>query len=289
MLLIALPAPAPAESALTDAELRFVTANAEFTLFHEMGHLLIAELQLPVLGREEDAADQLGLIGLFLRNNQTKDRAFYRKLVDIAEYWRLEWQRPKPAYEEVQPWDSHALDAQRFYNIACLIYGSDPDNLDWVLETTGLPAERALYCDQEFAQARHAVEWFEARLRRPPNRPIRHRISVQYDPPPAHISNGQNILQRVRESGELEAVAKLASEMFDLPRDGQLRLSGCGSPDSWYDSRNVEVVLCYERLEHFLLLSREYSPTGTEAANPAPDETRITHGQPAKESTDSVR
>ena len=269
MTLSAMPT-AWAESMLTEEQLRFVTANAEFTLFHEMGHLLITELQLPVLGREEDAADQLGLIGLFLRNNQTKDRAFYRKLVDIAEYWRLEWQRPKPTYEEVQTWDSHALDAQRFYNIACLIYGSDPDNLDWVMETTELPAERALYCDQEFAQARHAVEWFEARLRRPPNRPVRHRISVQYDPPPAHISNGQDILQRVRESGELEAVAKLASEMFELPRDGQLRLSGCGSPDSWYDSRNAEVVLCYERLEHFLLLSQEYTTSEIEAAKTRP-------------------
>jgi hypothetical protein len=267
MLLALLAVPAMAESELTDAQLRFVTANAEFTLFHEMGHLLIAELQLPVLGREEDAADQLGLIGLFLRNNRTRDHAFYRKLVDIAEYWRLEWQRPKPAYEEVQPWDSHALDAQRFYNIACLIYGSDPDNLDWVLQTTGLPAERALYCDQEFAQARHAVEWFEARLRRPASRPVRHRISVQYDPPPAHLVNGQDMLRRVRESGELETVAKLASEMFDLPRDGLLRLSGCGSPDSWYDSRNAEVVLCYERLEHFLLLSRDAQTEAGQASS----------------------
>ncbi len=47
-------------------QLRFVTTNAEFTLLHEMGHLLIHELKLPILGREEDAADQLGFIGLFL-------------------------------------------------------------------------------------------------------------------------------------------------------------------------------------------------------------------------------
>ena len=53
-------AKAAPQSDLTATELRFVTANAEFTLLHEMGHLLINELQLPVLGREEDAADQLG-------------------------------------------------------------------------------------------------------------------------------------------------------------------------------------------------------------------------------------
>jgi hypothetical protein len=264
VLLIAMPTSAWAEPPLTDEQIRFITANAEFTLFHEMGHLLINELQLPVLGREEDAADQLGLIGLFLRHNKPKDLSFYQKLVDVAEYWRMEWQRPKSSYEEVQPWDSHALDVQRFYNIACLIYGSDPDNLGWVLETTGLPVERGLYCDQEYQQARYAVEWFEKKFRRPPNHPTRHRIRVQYDPPPAHLVHGQDILNKVRESGELEAVAKLASEMFALPRDGLLQLTGCGAPDAWYDSRNTEIVLCYERLEHFLYLSKAYkSPKGS--------------------------
>ncbi|MGK8436791.1 DUF4344 domain-containing metallopeptidase [Ectopseudomonas hydrolytica] len=256
MVLAALAVPAWAESVPTDEQLRFIAANAQFTLLHEMGHLLINELQLPVLGREEDAADQLGLIGLFLRHDRHKDPDFYQQLVDVAEYWRLEWLLPKPDHEEIQPWDSHALDAQRFYNISCLIYGSDPDSLEWVIEATGLPAERALYCDEEFRQARHAVEWFEEHFRRSPSLPMRHRITVQYDPPPAELSNGQEMLRKIRDSGELEAVAQLASETFDLPRDGLLRLTACSAPDSWYDARNAEIVLCYERLEHFLLLYR---------------------------------
>ncbi|HBP4632918.1 TPA: hypothetical protein L5634_001391 [Pseudomonas aeruginosa] len=256
LVLASLAIPVWADAEPTDEQLRFITANAEFTLLHEMGHLLIHELQLPVLGREEDAADQLGLIGLFLRQDRHKDPDFYQKLVDVAEYWRLEWLRPKPGHEEIQPWDSHALDAQRFYTIACLIYGSDRDNLEWVIDATKLPAERALYCDEEFRQARHAVEWFEERFRRPPGQPVRHHIRVQYDPPPYLLPNGQDMLSKVKGSGELETVAKLASEAFDLPRDSLLRLTSCGAPDSWYDARNAEVVLCYERLEHFLQLSR---------------------------------
>ena len=65
LLLLVAPAWAATPEPSPD-ELRFITANAEFTLLHEMGHLLISELQLPVLGREEDAADQLGFMGLFL-------------------------------------------------------------------------------------------------------------------------------------------------------------------------------------------------------------------------------
>lgn len=34
-------------------QLRFVTTNAEFTLLHEMGHLLIHELKLPVLAAKK--------------------------------------------------------------------------------------------------------------------------------------------------------------------------------------------------------------------------------------------
>src|SRR6516225_7759504 len=35
----------------------FVVGNTLFVLLHEMGHVLMAEMKLPVLGREEDAAD----------------------------------------------------------------------------------------------------------------------------------------------------------------------------------------------------------------------------------------
>lgn len=118
---------------------RFTVANAEFTLMHEMGHLLISELQLPVLGREEDAADQLGFMDLFLLQREQHRDDFYAKLMDVADYWRLEWQGAERSGTQVPVWDSHALDAQRFYNIACLAYGSDPDRLDWVLEVSGLP------------------------------------------------------------------------------------------------------------------------------------------------------
>lgn len=95
-------------------EVRFTVANSEFTLMHEMGHLLISELQLPVLGREEDAADQLGFMGLFLLQQEQHRDDFYAKLMDVADYWRLEWQSAERSGTEIPVWDSHALDAQRF-------------------------------------------------------------------------------------------------------------------------------------------------------------------------------
>jgi hypothetical protein len=36
----------------------FILGNVVFVLFHEFGHALVSELELPVLGREEDAVDR---------------------------------------------------------------------------------------------------------------------------------------------------------------------------------------------------------------------------------------
>ena len=238
-------------------EVRFTVANSEFTLMHEMGHLLISELQLPVLGREEDAADQLGFMGLFLLQQEQHRDDFYAKLMDVADYWRLEWQNAERNGTELPVWDSHALDAQRFYNIACLAYGSDPDRLDWVLEVSGLPVERALYCPEEYAQAAHAVQWFRDHFGRSDKRPARHRIRVIYDTPPGHLPGGTELLEKIRASGELEAVAAKASEAFELPRDLTLRMSTCGAPDAWFNRISGELTLCYERIAYFRDLAAE--------------------------------
>ena len=238
-------------------EVRFTVANSEFTLMHEMGHLLISELQLPVLGREEDAADQLGFMGLFLLQQEQHRDDFSAKLMDVADYWRLEWQSAERSGTEIPVWDSHALDAQRFYNIACLAYGSDPDRLDWVLEVSGLPVERALYCPEEYAQAAHAVQWFREHFGRSNERPARHRIRVIYDTPPGHLPGGTELLEKIRASGELEAVAAKASEAFELPRDLTLRMSTCGAPDAWFNRISGELTLCYERIAYFRDLAAE--------------------------------
>jgi hypothetical protein len=244
----------PPEALLSDSA-RFVAVNTEFTLAHEMGHMLIAELNLPVLGREEDAADQLGFISLFLSIGRQRDPDFYPKLLDIADYWRLEWQLAKAGDEQVYAWASHGLDAQRFYNLACLIYGSDPDHLEWLPKLTGLPMERALYCDQEYAQVRKALAWVVQQHGRRPGESIGHRIKVIYEPPNLRPEESQRLLEQIRRSGEVEAIAARASDTYQLPRDLVLRLVSCGAPDAWYSRTGGELVLCYERLAHFQLLA----------------------------------
>lgn len=241
---------------LTDEQLRFVTANAEFSLLHEVGHALIHELQLPVLGREEDAADQLGLIGFFLLEPERRDQLFYAKLVDVADYWRLESQLASEA-ERVQAWDSHSLDIQRFYNLACLTFGSDPERLEWIVTATGLPDERAFYCDQEYELAQRSVHWLAERFQRSSGSAVREQMRVVYETPREALPFGREMYRRVRESGVLEKVAVEVNHRLALPRPVTLRVSSCSAPDAWYDAQRAEIRLCYERLAHFVELSAE--------------------------------
>jgi hypothetical protein len=52
--------------------------------------------------------------------------------------------------------DEHSLDLQRFFNIQCLVYGSDPTRYDALVSTGDLPVERAKRCPGEYDQALRA-------------------------------------------------------------------------------------------------------------------------------------
>ncbi|QRY79228.1 hypothetical protein JVX91_27285 [Pseudomonas sp. PDNC002] len=241
---------AAASPALTPNVARFVLANAEFSVMHEMGHMLIAEYDLPVLGREEDAADQLGFILLFRLYAKLPRDEVDARLLDIADYWRLEWQTPKPPPDQVLAWDSHPLDEQRYYNIACLLYGSDMARLDWLPPLTGLPYERAVYCDQEFRQASKALEWIRHARR---HASIQHRAALRlnYDTPAVDRDATLPLIALLRDGDHLQLMVDEVFRLFRPPRPLTIQLVSCGAPDAWYNSNSGEMALCYERLQHF--------------------------------------
>lgn len=240
-------APAPP---LSPNVARFVLANAEFSVMHEIGHMLIAEYNLPVLGREEDAADQIGFILLFRFYTRLPQDEIDARLLDIADYWRLEWQTPKPEAEQVLAWDSHPLDEQRYYNLVCLLYGSDMQRLDWLPAFTGLPYERAVYCDQEFQQASKAVSWIRhARrtlaIRHPPG------AHLDFEPPALDQEQAEPLIALLRDENRLQELVNEVFQQFRPPRPLTVRLLNCGAPDAWYNINGGEMALCYERLQHF--------------------------------------
>ena len=119
---------------------------------HEVGHALFHQLQIPILGREEDAADQLAA---FLLLHFDK-RAARDAVLGVAWMYAYDIKRA-----EVKPSSFagvHALDAQRFYNLLCLAYGAEPELFRDLVEKKYLPERRAGNCEDEYGQVAYALQ-----------------------------------------------------------------------------------------------------------------------------------
>ncbi|HEV7670390.1 MAG TPA: DUF4344 domain-containing metallopeptidase [Thermoanaerobaculia bacterium] len=119
-------------------------AALTFTFYHELGHALIDIYDLPVTGREEDAVDQLATV-MLLETWDGEDS-------ELAMTASAEWFDSSAADREDDPdmADEHALDEQRYYNLLCWTYGSDPEYFADQLEDWQLPEERAERCEEEY-------------------------------------------------------------------------------------------------------------------------------------------
>src|SRR5262249_30856938 len=112
-----------------------------FSFFHETGHGLIHLLDLPAVGREEDSVDQLATLTLIAGGDEGVSMAL------SGAYW---FQLQSKGEHKTPFWDEHGFDAQRFYNIVCLIYGSNPDKYAQFVSSGTLPPERAKRCPEEY-------------------------------------------------------------------------------------------------------------------------------------------
>ena len=125
---------------------------AVFILLHESGHAVFDLLKIPILGREEDAADTFAAVAL-LRLGE----GFALRTIRGAA-WAYAQEASSRPLEEGDFADAHSLDPQRYYNIVCLAYGSDPKFFATVITGRQLPADRAESCADEYHQALFAFQ-----------------------------------------------------------------------------------------------------------------------------------
>ncbi|QDL27898.1 DUF4344 domain-containing metallopeptidase [Stenotrophomonas maltophilia] len=119
--------------------------SAVGTLYHELGHALISELELKITGREEDVADQLAAYVL------TADEESRQFLVAVADTYVLSAQE-QTHIEDLPTAGTHSLDFQRAVNFLCYLYGSDASTFGYLVKDGTLPEERAENCEHEHGQ-----------------------------------------------------------------------------------------------------------------------------------------
>jgi hypothetical protein len=111
-------------------------------LFHELGHAVFDRLKVPIMGREEDAADQFaGYIMLEFG----KDVA--RRTLPGAAYF---WQAGSTDWSHTDFADVHGDPVQRSYNYLCMAYGGYPDDFKDLVDTGLLPKTRAATCPHDY-------------------------------------------------------------------------------------------------------------------------------------------
>jgi hypothetical protein len=124
------------------------------TTFHEFAHAMFDMLRVPVLGREEDAADQVSAY-IMLHLGKTEAR---RLIAGAAYVYKTEAEAAKTPVELKQFADAHGTPAQRFYNLLCIAYGADPESFGDVVKKGHLPKERAEDCKDEYQQVAYAYQ-----------------------------------------------------------------------------------------------------------------------------------
>ena len=125
---------------------RELAAVDGFVLLHEFGHALIDVYDLPVLGKEEDAADSVATVFLTQTVHNGAEYAF-----DAARFFdALSAQQRRLAPSAY--FDEHSLDKQRAYSIVCWIAGSGDDDMAEVRRLRILSDARLQTCPSEYQQ-----------------------------------------------------------------------------------------------------------------------------------------
>jgi hypothetical protein len=154
-------------------------------LLHESGHALFDILNVPVFGREEDAADQMAAFIALQFGTETARTV----IKGIAYFWGYEAIvnkadpgavlsnifSPKVTSPDQRCFadtfcafsDVHGTASQRMYNTLCLAYGADPAAFQDMVDAHWLPPDRAKSCtifpfiDQAQMAKVKARQWFQ--------------------------------------------------------------------------------------------------------------------------------
>ncbi len=228
----ATPAPAPEtpqnDAPVTDPVERFVESNVLETLYHEMAHALIDTMNLPVLGPEELAADFFAAVLL----DRVHDEATTRQLIaDVAASYQYDAEHGGGV-----AWDLHGTPKQRYFNLACLYYGADPEAREDALGRYNLPEERAESCPEEYEAASFA--WGEVLEELAENAPG-NTITLDW------ILDRDSHLTRY----VTQEVAEL-NRMMALPEPIVVSVIPCGEVNAYYDPEKLEIIICTELADH---------------------------------------
>jgi hypothetical protein len=242
---------------MTTNRVEFVLGNAQFVLLHELAHLVIAEAGIPIIGREESAADHIAAM-LLIRPPyppSAGNNTLLKFALNAADGFGIAWQQGSNLGAVVRYWGTHSLTVQRFYTVSCLLYGSDPERFAALPEMVQMPMERAETCPVEYEKAAYAMDWLFATYARAEGDPPGAPMEIRFEPPPTRIS--QQLLEAVRNQGFIDDTFRRFSEVFALKAPATFIMRSCRQAQAAWLPETRELIFCYELLDTYWLLSQQ--------------------------------
>ena len=146
-----------------------VIASIIDIILHETAHAIFHLLELPILGNEEFAADQLAaLILLQFKEDVVRLTVTGTAILFESDAQRRRDARAKAASKAGAPSTGkgdtrdtefasvHGLPEQRYYNLLCIAYGRHRTTFADFVNDGKLPTDRARRCPWEYKQVAHA-------------------------------------------------------------------------------------------------------------------------------------
>jgi len=264
------------DSKLVPTREQFVAGSVAFAIYHELGHFLIDEFDIPNLGgREEDMADAYAVFELGPHAAKEQMQSAVRLWLNAA-YMR--------GATPIAWWDEHSLDAQRAFQISCFLSGRWPETYTGLPEAFGAPTQRTWRCVRD--SYRTEAAWVET-LRAASAAVIhKQRTKITYEPAPAELADAEKWLLasglleglaleigryrlpdwRVKEQEASDKIPPVRARDMDKPHVEVVGRS-CGRANAYYQlpkekrsggvfsgqgavaASNPKLVLCYEFIQ----------------------------------------
>jgi hypothetical protein len=206
-----------------------------YVLHHEIGHLLINELDLPVLGWEEDAADSLATLMLLWGGTQDA----YQTLYASTHAWVINHERRGLPPSEMLA-DEHSLDLQRAYHSVCMMLGADAQAFTPIADLLSMPEQRRVRCARELDRLDRSWKAVLEPHRRTQETSTVH--SVYLEPGP----DTQPFAEVLRAEGLIDNATARLAEAFVIPREVGIVGRDCGHANAYYVGEDARIDICYE-------------------------------------------
>jgi hypothetical protein len=128
-----------------------------FAFAHEFGHLAFDVYEVPVFGREEEAADNFAAF-LMLQFRENAPRLIMGAAWSYHAFIKDVRENPKATLPLAAFSSNHGQPEERFFNLECMAYGSDGARYGYLVETGLLPKSRAKNCKYEYDVMKFAFD-----------------------------------------------------------------------------------------------------------------------------------